>query len=61
MSAKISEVVERDYTGVILKKMEAVYGVQTWSNQERGGDKDRREREQRSSFTVSGSHAGRLG
>ena len=52
MSAKILEVVERDYAGVIKKKMEGVYGVQSGVNQERGGERDRREREQRSSFIV---------
>ena len=52
MLAKILEVVERDYAGVIKRKMEGVYAIQSGGNQERGGERDRREKEQRSSFIV---------
>jgi len=45
-------VVDRDYTGAIKKKMDSVYGSQVGGNQERGAERDRREREQRSSFIV---------
>ena len=52
MAQKISEVMERDYTGAIKRKMEAVYGTQPSSTQERGGERDRREKDQRASFIV---------
>ena len=52
MRAKISSIVDNDYMDVILKKMEAVYSVPA-GTQERGLEKERREREQRQAFTVS--------
>ncbi|WVF70902.1 hypothetical protein IAT40_005697 [Kwoniella sp. CBS 6097] len=56
MRHKIAEVIERDYTGVIRKKMDAVYAGQpasTSSNtQDRGTEKDRREKDQRSAFII---------
>lgn len=52
MSARISEVVEKDYIALIKKKMEAVYGAQAGNTQDRGSEKERREKEQRSSFMV---------
>ncbi|OCF32799.1 hypothetical protein I316_05435 [Kwoniella heveanensis BCC8398] len=56
MRHKIAEVIERDYTGVIRKKMDAVYAGQPASTstgtQDRGTEKDRREKDQRSAFII---------
>ncbi len=52
MSARISEVIERDYIRIIRKKMEAVYEAQASGGQDRSGEKERREKEQRTSFIV---------
>ncbi|WVQ62081.1 uncharacterized protein L199_000216 [Kwoniella botswanensis] len=51
MRQKLAEVIERDYTGVIRKKMDAVYVGQA-SAQDRGLEKDKRERDQRSAFII---------
>ncbi|ORY33702.1 COG4 transport protein-domain-containing protein [Naematelia encephala] len=48
MRLKVSDVVERDYIGVIRKKMDGVYSLPA---PERGGEKVR-EREQRSAFII---------
>lgn len=45
-------VMENDYLGVIRKKMEAVYSIPIGA-QDRGLEKDKREREQRQAFIVS--------
>ncbi|WWC86365.1 uncharacterized protein L201_001241 [Kwoniella dendrophila CBS 6074] len=50
MRQKLAEVIERDYTGVIRKKMDAVYMGQVPSSQ--GTEKDKRERDQRSAFII---------
>nr|XP_019049350.1 hypothetical protein I302_03136 [Kwoniella bestiolae CBS 10118]OCF28280.1 hypothetical protein I302_03136 [Kwoniella bestiolae CBS 10118] len=52
MRQKLAEVIERDYTGVIRKKMDAVYVGQAPSSQDRGTEKDKRERNQRSAFMI---------
>ncbi|WWC99798.1 hypothetical protein V866_006706 [Kwoniella sp. B9012] len=51
MRQKLAEVIERDYTGVIRKKMDAVYVGQAPA-QDRGLEKDKRERDQRSAFII---------
>ncbi|WVR05978.1 hypothetical protein IAU60_003006 [Kwoniella sp. DSM 27419] len=48
---KIAEVIERDYTGVIQKKMDAVYAGQP-AGAQGGAEKDRRERDQRAAFII---------
>ncbi|KAK4683669.1 conserved oligomeric Golgi complex subunit 4, partial [Tremellales sp. Uapishka_1] len=52
MREKISQVMERDYTGVIKKKMEAVYAGNASAGSAERGEKDRRDREIRSSFLI---------
>ncbi|WWC58480.1 uncharacterized protein I303_101023 [Kwoniella dejecticola CBS 10117] len=52
MRLRLAEVIERDYTGVIRKKMDAVYAGSGSSAQDRGGEKDKRERDQRAAFVV---------
>lgn len=54
MREKIVNLIENDYSGVIRKKMEFVYSVPT-GTQERGTEKDKREKEQRQAFIVSAS------
>nr|XP_019000435.1 uncharacterized protein I203_06849 [Kwoniella mangroviensis CBS 8507]OCF63896.1 hypothetical protein I203_06849 [Kwoniella mangroviensis CBS 8507] len=51
MRQKLAEVIERDYTGVIRKKMDAVYVGQAPA-QDRGSEKDKRESDQRSAFII---------
>lgn len=53
MRLRLTDVIDRDYTGVIKKKMEGVYAVQGGGGG--GGDrgeKDRREREQKGAYIV---------
>lgn len=52
MRKKVVKVVEDDYLGVIKKKMEAVYTIPIGA-QDRGLEKEKREREQRQAFIVS--------
>nr|XP_019014836.1 uncharacterized protein I206_00923 [Kwoniella pini CBS 10737]OCF53617.1 hypothetical protein I206_00923 [Kwoniella pini CBS 10737] len=52
MRMRLAEVIERDYTGVIRKKMDAVYAGTGASSQDRGAEKERREKDQRSAFIV---------
>ncbi|WWD17778.1 hypothetical protein CI109_102219 [Kwoniella shandongensis] len=52
MRHRIAEVIERDYTGVIKKKMDSVYAGYTTSGQDRGADKDKREKDQREAFII---------
>jgi len=52
MQEKLVTVVENDYLGVIKKKMESVYSVPIGA-QDRGIEKERREKEQRQAFIVS--------
>jgi hypothetical protein len=52
MREKLTNVVENDYLGVIKRKMESVYSIPV-NNQERGQEKDKREKDQWQAFTVS--------
>ena len=52
MREKLVTVVENDYLGVIKKKMESVYSIPIGA-QDRGIEKERREKEQRQAFIVS--------
>jgi hypothetical protein len=51
MREKLVGVIENDYLGVVRKKMEAVYSIPIGA-QDRGVEKERREREQRQAFIV---------
>lgn len=51
MREKLVTVVENDYLGVIKRKMESVYSVPVGA-QDRGIEKERREKEQRQAFIV---------
>jgi hypothetical protein len=50
MRMRLTEIIDRDYTNVIKRKMEAVYSVQ--GGQDRA-EKERREKEQKGAFVVS--------
>ncbi|WVQ85236.1 hypothetical protein IAT38_007401 [Cryptococcus sp. DSM 104549] len=52
MRQKIAEVIERDYTSVIKKKMDAVYAGYAGGNQDRGAERERREKDQREAFII---------
>ncbi|WRT64259.1 uncharacterized protein IL334_001190 [Kwoniella shivajii] len=52
MRQRLGEVIERDYTGVIRKKMDGVYSGQASGSQDRGPEKDKRERDQRTAFII---------
>jgi len=54
MREKLVDVVENDYLGVIKRKMESVYSLPA-GNQDRGVEKEKRDKDQRQAFTVSGS------
>ena len=53
MREKIASVIESDYAGVLKRKMEGVYAVPIGSGQDRGLEKEKRERDQRQAFKVS--------
>ena len=52
MREKLTNVVENDYLGVIKRKMEYVYSIPV-GNQERGLEREKRDKDQRQAFTVS--------
>ena len=51
MREKLVNVVENDYLSVIKRKMESVYSIPV-GNQDRGAEKDKRDKDQRQAFTV---------
>jgi hypothetical protein len=53
MREKLETIMESDYAQLIRKKMEAVYANTTSSGQDRGYEKEKRDREQRQAFIVS--------
>jgi hypothetical protein len=61
MREKLETIMESDYAQLIRKKMEAVYANTTSSGQDRGYEKEKRDREQRQAFIVSQCPSGSSG